>query len=86
MTCVHVSHTTVHLADAIRIAREITKIQQQRARYRAFCFKNPEKMREKNSDYYQEHRTTILERRRKSYSWKRLLMMADAVSGPVAVA
>jgi len=86
MTCAHVPQTTVHLNDAIRIARGITKMQKQRARYRAFCFKNPEKMREKNSDYYQEHRTTILERRRKSYSWKRLLMMADAVSGPVAVA
>ncbi len=85
MTLVHVSHTTVHLADAIRIAREITKIQQQRARYRAFCFKNPEKMRKKNNDYYQKHRTAILERRRRSYSWKKFILMADGVPRTVAV-
>jgi len=85
MTLTLVPHTTVHLADAIRIARDITKIQKQRARYKDFCYKNPEKLRKKNSDYYQKHRCIILERRRRSYSWKKLLLMADGDPGTVAV-
>lgn len=85
MTQAHFPQTKVHLVDAIRIARDIVKIKKQRARYKAFCCNNPEKKQKKNSEYYKKHREIILKRRRRLYSWKKFILMANAVSGPVVV-
>ncbi len=64
--------STITLAEAMVVAREKSKLEKQRARYKRYYESHPDAMQKKNRDYYQEHRDTICARSRLSSESRRM--------------
>jgi len=63
--------STIILAEAMVVARERSKLEKRRARYKRYYDSHPGAMQKKNRDYYQEHRDTIRARSRLSSDRRR---------------
>ncbi len=75
---------TVTLAEAMVVAREQSKLDKRRARYKCYYNNNPGKMRKKNSRYYQEHQDTIRARSRVSYQRKKMNTVTGFIFGTMS--
>ena len=64
--------STITLAEAMVVAREKSKLEKRRARYKRYYDRHPGAKQKKNRDYYQEHRDTIRARCRLSSERRRM--------------
>ena len=75
---------TVTLAEAMVVAREQSKLDKRRARYKRYYDNHPDKMRKKNRDYYPKYRDTIRARSRVSYQRMKMNTVTGFIFGTMA--
>ncbi|MCX6699776.1 MAG: hypothetical protein NTV68_07605 [Methanomicrobiales archaeon] len=71
--------STLTLTEAMVVARERSRLEKWHARYKCYYDNNHNKMRKKNSVYYQEHRDAIRARSRLSSERRRV---NTVINGP----